>query len=387
MLGLVGDPNPLCVQLHLDGSGAFRGLAFANFRAAADADAVVVALNGFDVQGRKLRVEYKKVLQAGEKERIEREKALRRMRSMHLEREQQNMIGSQQQYDDYGQPVSQVPPAFTSSRSYSGNPASPWGTPGVSAAYGGGTPGGGGFGGPQMPQMPSMSHLSSYNSLASVNSVGSLQLPMPAGVQASMLPGTPMGGIAPMTPGRAGALANALASATPGSGAATELDLNDSATLEIYSRILLFKDDAMRDELAFSRQLTAKQRRVVHLVAQKLGVYHYSVGEGDDRYAVVTRIPPEVCIILLYRFLTPVTTLSVHYLDPQTSNLKPRSRSETDLDIFRIRSSNKPRPASRVRPRPTTSTNLPRRTRQRNPACARRSRCRTWAPCGPPPRG
>lgn len=45
----------------------------------------------------------------------------------------------------------------------------------------------------------------------------------------------------------------------------------------------------MRDELAFSRTLSALQRRVVHLVAQKLGVYHYSVGEDDERYAVVTR--------------------------------------------------------------------------------------------------
>lgn len=71
-----------------------------------------------------------------------------------------------------------------------------------------------------------------------------------------------------------------------------ELDLNDPSTLEIYSRILLFKDDRMRDELAFSRTLTPKQRRVVHLIAQKLGVYHYSVGEGEDRYAVVTRIDP-----------------------------------------------------------------------------------------------
>lgn len=71
-----------------------------------------------------------------------------------------------------------------------------------------------------------------------------------------------------------------------------ELDLNDPSTLEIYSRILLFKDDTMRDELAFSRTLTAKQRRVVHLISQKLGVYHYSVGEGDDRYAVVTKIDP-----------------------------------------------------------------------------------------------
>jgi len=49
----------------------------------------------------------------------------------------------------------------------------------------------------------------------------------------------------------------------------------------------------MRDELAFSRTLTAKQRRIVHLVAQKLGVYHYSIGEGDERYAVVTRIDPQ----------------------------------------------------------------------------------------------
>ena len=72
-----------------------------------------------------------------------------------------------------------------------------------------------------------------------------------------------------------------------------ELDLNDPATLEIYSRILLFKDDPMRDELAFSRTLTPKQRRVVHLIAQKLGVYHYSLGEGEERYAVVTRVDPD----------------------------------------------------------------------------------------------
>jgi R3H domain len=75
--------------------------------------------------------------------------------------------------------------------------------------------------------------------------------------------------------------------------ASNELDLNDPSTLEIYSRILLFKDDRMRDELAFSRSLSPKQRRVVHLIAQKLGVYHYSVGEGDERYAVVTRIDPQ----------------------------------------------------------------------------------------------
>lgn len=58
----------------------------------------------YDVGGRKLRVEYKKVLQAGEKERIEREKALRRMRSIqaipsehhHLTNANQHMSQQQQ---------------------------------------------------------------------------------------------------------------------------------------------------------------------------------------------------------------------------------------------------------------------------------------------------
>ncbi|KAI0265490.1 hypothetical protein BGY98DRAFT_1035558 [Russula aff. rugulosa BPL654] len=38
----------------------------------------------------------------------------------------------------------------------------------------------------------------------------------------------------------------------------------------------------MSVELAFSRTLSPKQRRIVHLVAQKLGVYHYPVRKGDD---------------------------------------------------------------------------------------------------------
>ncbi|KAI0637249.1 hypothetical protein C8Q77DRAFT_1216009 [Trametes polyzona] len=223
-------PTPYAFNYHLDQSGQFRGLAFANFRQAADADAVVAALNGFDVQGRKLRVEYKKVLQAGEKERIEREKAIRRMRSMQLEKEQQAMQQQQQGYDEFGTVLSAP---FTPQRSYSSN--------GFPSQY---SP-------PQMPPLPT-SH-----------SFPVASPPLP--------------------------------SVSPGAGLkspSNDLDLNDPSTLEIYSRILLFKDDPMRDELAFSRTLTAKQRRVVHLVAQKLGVYHYSVGEGDERYAVVTRFDP-----------------------------------------------------------------------------------------------
>lgn len=230
-------PTPYAFNYHLDQSGQFRGLAFANFRQPADADAVVAALNGFDVQGRKLRVEYKKVLQAGEKERIEREKAIRRMKSMQLEKEQAmaHQVGSP--YDEFGQMI--PPPPFTPQRSFS-----------ASSVY--------------------------------QNQVGT-----PFSPASQMAPPMP-------TPPPFNMATPPLPPATPGGlkSPSTELDLNDPSTLEIYSRILLFKDDRMRDELAFSRTLSPKQRRVVHLVAQKLGVYHYSVGEGEERYAVVTRIDP-----------------------------------------------------------------------------------------------
>ncbi|KAF7974075.1 hypothetical protein HWV62_13495 [Athelia sp. TMB] len=224
-------PTPYAFNYHLDQQGSFRGLAFANFRQPADADAVVAGLNGFDVQGRKLRVEYKKVLQAGEKERIEREKAIRRMRSMQMEKDQTG--GSQ--YDEFGSIQS---PPFTPSRSYSGTyQQAPYSPP------------------QHIPPMPAMPVPQPYHPAAS----------------------PPMSAVTP---------------SSEKSSLPTELDLNDASTLEIYSRILLFKDDRMRDELAFSRTLSPKQRRIIHLIAQKLGVYHYSVGEGDERYAVVTRIDP-----------------------------------------------------------------------------------------------
>lgn len=232
-------PTPYAFNYHLDQSGQFRGLAFANFRAASDADAVVAALNGFDVQGRKLRVEYKKVLQAGEKERIEREKAIRRMRSMQLEKEQQQqVVSSMPAYDDFG-PV--MPPTFPPQRSFSAQYAS------QQQQY-------------SPPQLPSIAGLSPPFINTNVQQLQNLISP--------------------------------LAASPAVKSPSNELDLNDPSTLDIYSRILLFKDDHMRDELAFSRTLTPKQRRVVHLIAQKLGVYHYSVGEGDERYAVVTRIDP-----------------------------------------------------------------------------------------------
>ena len=70
-------PLPYAFNYHFD-NGVFRGLAFANFTSAEETQAVIEALNHFELQGRKLRVEYKKMLPLQERERIEREKRERR---------------------------------------------------------------------------------------------------------------------------------------------------------------------------------------------------------------------------------------------------------------------------------------------------------------------
>lgn len=70
-------PTPYAFNYHFD-NGIFRGLAFANFQNPEDTWQVIDALNGFDVSGRKLRVEYKKMLPEAERERIEREKREKR---------------------------------------------------------------------------------------------------------------------------------------------------------------------------------------------------------------------------------------------------------------------------------------------------------------------
>lgn len=70
-------PLPYAFNYHFD-NGVFRGLAFANFTSAEETAAVIDRLNHYELQGRKLRVEYKKMLPLQERERIEREKRERR---------------------------------------------------------------------------------------------------------------------------------------------------------------------------------------------------------------------------------------------------------------------------------------------------------------------
>ena len=73
----MGLPIPYAFNYHFD-NGVFRGLAFANYTSPQETGAVIEHLNHCEVMGRKLRVEYKKMLPLQERERIEREKRERR---------------------------------------------------------------------------------------------------------------------------------------------------------------------------------------------------------------------------------------------------------------------------------------------------------------------
>lgn len=80
LIGLMTEmrlPLPYAFNYHFD-NGVFRGLAFANFTTSEETAVVIEAMNHFELQGRKLRVEYKKMLPLAERERIEREKRERR---------------------------------------------------------------------------------------------------------------------------------------------------------------------------------------------------------------------------------------------------------------------------------------------------------------------
>ncbi|WFD23319.1 Peptidyl-prolyl cis-trans isomerase pin4 [Malassezia equina] len=207
----LGIPVPYAFNYHFD-QGIFRGLAFANFHSPAEANEVVAALNGLEVSGRKLRVEYKKVLQAGEKERIEKEKALKRMQFPSFPDKERKKEKS---------PTTEHPTLHVQNAPMRGS----------SPVFGANAP--------QRSSDP---------------------------VAGFTLPRIPLQD-----------------SGDPA------LDLNDGSTLEIYSRVLIFKDDRMRDELSFSKSLTPEERRVVHLVSEKLGLYHYTLGTGDDCYVLVTK--------------------------------------------------------------------------------------------------
>ncbi|KAL6160217.1 Peptidyl-prolyl cis-trans isomerase pin4 [Exserohilum turcicum] len=98
-------PLPYAFNYHFD-NGVFRGLAFANFTTAEETAAVIESMNHFELNGRKLRVEYKKMLPLAERERIEREKRERRGQ---LEEQHRPLGGGLQSQASFGSLASHMP--------------------------------------------------------------------------------------------------------------------------------------------------------------------------------------------------------------------------------------------------------------------------------------
>ncbi|KAK4540956.1 hypothetical protein LTR36_008464 [Oleoguttula mirabilis] len=123
----MGLPLPYAFNYHFD-NGVFRGLAFANFTNPDETAAVIDSMNHFELNGRKLRVEYKKMLPAAERERIEREKRERRGQ---LEEQHRPMGPSTLQTQGSMSSLSSRIPAHSPSPVSARNmkPGTSWGTP------------------------------------------------------------------------------------------------------------------------------------------------------------------------------------------------------------------------------------------------------------------
>ncbi|GJJ70456.1 hypothetical protein EMPS_02805 [Entomortierella parvispora] len=212
-------PKPYAFNYHFD-NGIFRGLAFANYRTSEETDIVVAAVNGLEVSGRKLRVEFKKVMPAAEQEKREQDKAaalaaealhrreLELMEAQLLEQERRE----QERREHERRELELQNREFERERR---NRAS--------------------------------AVLERRDSQRSNERD-----------DASM----------------------------------TQLDLNDGETLAFYDRLLMFRGDSTKDDMIFPENLSGRQRRILHLIADKLSLYHFSEGEGNVRRLIIMKTPP-----------------------------------------------------------------------------------------------
>ncbi|CAB4374362.1 hypothetical protein RhiirA5_352739 [Rhizophagus irregularis] len=194
-------PKPYAFNYHFD-NGVFRGLAFANYRTPEDTDLVVSALNGYEVAGRKLRVEYKRVLPAAEREAKEREK---------LEKQKADK-----------EKVDQEPLLIKTDNDFLDKPK-------IDKSDNG------------------------RNDKEKRDST--IKSPAP-----------------------------------------DQLDLNDPETLKFYDQVIIFRDDKSREELVFSKTLSSAHRRTLQLIAQKLQLYYYNEGDGEDKVLRIVRKPASAAI-------------------------------------------------------------------------------------------
>ncbi|KAF9579007.1 hypothetical protein BGW38_004920 [Lunasporangiospora selenospora] len=212
-------PKPYAFNYHFD-NGIFRGLAFANYRTAEETDLVFNAVNGLEVQGRKLRVEFKKVMPQAEQEKREQEKAAAAMAAQEaLKRREMDIIEAQlqeQQQQDRQRELMEL----------------------------------------QSREFERTRNRSSTSLLERRDS------------------------------GRS------LLDREDSSSSLTQLNLNDGETLAFYDRLLMFRGDTTKDDMHFPENLSARQRRILQLIADKLSLYYFTEGDGNLRRLIIMKTPP-----------------------------------------------------------------------------------------------
>lgn len=266
-------PLPYAFNYHFD-NGVFRGLAFANFTNTNETTQVLNSLNGKEIGGRKLRVEFKKMLPQAERERIEREKREKRGQLEEQHKSLSNLSlhslgkGTAGNGNMSSASNSQLFASFLNEgANANGNKSSLVTDPSLLQASG--------------------SSVSYYSNAAQQPSQPSSQ---PSQVQQQQLPQQQQ------------RQASAAAAAPPPLGAerffaplpssATlplppqQLDFNDPDTLEIYSQLLLFKDrERFYYELAYPLGISATHKRVINVLCSFLGL----VEVYDPTFIIIRR--------------------------------------------------------------------------------------------------
>ncbi|CEP60201.1 Pin4p LALA0_S01e05292g [Lachancea lanzarotensis] len=286
-------PLPYAFNYHFD-NGVFRGLAFANFATTEETTQVVSTLNGKEIGGRKLRVEYKKMLPQVERERIEREK-----REKRGQLEEQHRTTSALSLQSLNKSSGAGNNKDTSPINPLAQLSSTDNTP--TASQRPHTPLGGLSGIPGQSLRPALTsnHSSQLfqslvgqsgndgqnalngNNLSSQSSIVPQPLLSAQNTATSMsIPPQPIGGFsseryyAPLP-------ASANLPLPP-----QQLDFNDPDVLELYSQLLLFKDrEKSYHELAYPVGLSATQKRVINVLCSFLGL----VEVYDPSFIIIRR--------------------------------------------------------------------------------------------------
>lgn len=320
-------PLPYAFNYHFD-NGVFRGLAFANFTNTNETTQVLTSLNGKEIGGRRLRVEYKKMLPQAERERIEREK-----REKRGQLEEQHKSLSNLSLHSLGKASTNVNPSntqlfssfFNEGTTSQGNNKNPGvlSAQNTAASY-------------YQPQLTQSQHQqpSQQGQSSNAQQAQQVQQQMQSTIANNALGNEryyaplPSSSTLPLPP--------------------QQLDFNDPDTLEIYSQLLLFKDrERYYYELAYPLGLSAAHKRIINVLCSFLGL----VEVFDPTFIVIRR-----------KLLDHATLQSHLQQQGQTSMLNPLQPNSTGGSMNRSHSYTsllQAHAAASVAAASNTSNNLP----------------------------